>query len=293
MLSTLLDTLAGFTGSIKKSTAETFVTHIFKTINDVVLPIFDEISQAAEQKANLALIKANKSLTLFAKLAGTGLDNMKTLEKLHKCFAKLSKEEGDVRKVIDLHFPKLMVNNVVRARDAALVKLLQDLNTFSMYTVDFLYYIIMDVNHTNLPKIKIKRIQEKVGDYVELYKTYSKPLEPMLIEIAKMSDEELPSNLDKTILELKEIQLSKHGGYPNLPFNGFIGNPIYHIRMWLIDRDFQKIEILEQKKQLIELRLMELKLEAQGQKDPNLNKQIQYYEDKLSGIEYDIEKLEK
>lgn len=292
MIGNLVESIAGLVGTVKKTAAETMVNNIFKTINDTILPIFDEIERAVDQKANLALIKSNKTLTVFAKLVGTGVDNMKTLVQMHKTFRKLSKEEGDVRKVIEFHFPKLMVQGVVRARDAALIKLLQDLSTFNAYTVDFLYYIIMDVNETNFPKIKIKRITDKIGDYAELYKTYSKPLEPMLIEIAKMSDEEIPSKLDKTLLELKEIQLSQHGGYPNLPFNGFLGNPIYHIRMWLIDKDFEKIEILEQKKQLIELRLMELKLDAEGKKDPNLTQQIRYYEDKLSGIEYEIEKLE-
>lgn len=293
MLGNLVESLAGFMGTIKKSSVELYTNAIFKCINDTILPVFEEITNTSKNKAEIKQIKENKQLALFSKLSGIQQDNFKTLEKMHTTFKNLSKSEGDVKKVIDFHFPKLMVNNVVRARDAALVKLLEDLNAFNMYTVDFLYYILMDPTETLIPKIKVKRIHEKLGDYVTLYKVYSKPLEPLLIKIAKMSDEEIPSKLDKTLLELKEVQLTKHGEFPNLPYNGFIGNPIYHIRMWLIDRDFRKIEVLEDKKQLIELRLMELKLEAQGQRDPNLTKQIRYYEDKLSGIEYDIEKLQK
>jgi len=67
----------------------------------------------------------------------------------------------------------------------------------------------------------------------------------------------------------------------------FIGNPIYHIRLFLIDIDLLKLERLKEKKRLLELRLLEL----QGKNDPKIKKQIEYYEDKLNKLELKIEKL--
>lgn len=288
-----MDTVRSITGSIKKNTAEVYVDNIFKTINDNILPVFQQIEDSIKEKADLDIIKNNKQLALFSKLASINLGNYDTLKQLHKCFKNLAASEGDVKKVVELHFPKVIVNNIVRARDAALMKLLYDLNTFSTYTLDFLYYIMLDPKETLWPKIKLDRIKNGMGDYVGLYKVYSKPLDKLLIKIAKMSDEEIPSDLDKTLMELKEEQLKQHGTIPDFLFNGFIGNPIYHIRMWCVDRDYKKLEMLQNKKQLIELRLMELKLEGHNAKDPNLTKQIRYYEDKLAGIEYQIEKIEK
>ena len=63
--------------------------------------------------------------------------------------------------------------------------------------------------------------------------------------------------------------------------------------MWLIDRDIAKLEALKDKKRLIELRIMELKIEEKSGEDGDLSKQIEYYEDKLANIEYKIEKLEE
>ena len=291
MLDSLIEAIGKFSGSIKKDTIEMFVDNIFKSINDTILPTFAELSASLKEKDALKVIRDNKQLALFSKLADLHTDNFKTIEHIHKTYKNLKASEADVRKVISFHFPKLIVSDTVKARDAAIVKLVQDLNALNMYTMDFLYYIMLDINETMYPKIKLRRLQEGLGSYVNLYKVYSKPLEKLLVDIVKMSDEEIPSNLDKAILDMKELQLAKHGSMPKFPLNGFIGNPIYHIRLWLVDRDFKKLEALEQKKQLIELRLMELKLEARGEKDPNLTKQIRYYEEKLTGLEYDIEKL--
>lgn len=290
MLSALFDSLKGFIGTMKKESVYDYTDLLFQNINDGVLPSFRSVLETP----NLKVIKNNKYLSLFANQAELGTrDNYIALQKLEKTFIHISNSQKDIKKLLDAHFPKLMVNNVVRARDAAIVKFLQDLFSMTNYILDLLYFILIENNETDLPKIKLDRIKNGIGDFVTLYKAYSKPIDKILIEIAKMSDEEIPSELDQVLLEMKEKQLAKNGSLPNLPYSNFIGNPIYHIRMWLIDKDFQKVESLKIKKQLIELKLMELKLEQNGEKDPALSKQIKYYEDKLAGIEYEIEKLQK
>ena len=74
--------------------------------------------------------------------------------------------------------------------------------------------------------------------------------------------------------------------------SNFIGNPIFSFRKWLVDKDIDKAKALEDTKNLIELRLLELRNQAAGESDnEGLRKQIEYYEDKLAEVDSKISKL--
>ena len=184
-----------------------------------------------------------------------------------------------------------LINKTMNAKSAAIVKVLQDLASMNSYMLDLLYFLILDEKLTNLPKIKLKRIKEDIPKFTEMFKVYGFKLKTIIEEIHKVSEEPLPE--DKTRIDVIDALLNNTGKLVDLPVSGFVNNPIYHFRMWLVDRDIKKYESLKEKKQLIELRLMELKLEQEDDSDPNLTKQVKYYEEKLADIEYSIEKFEK
>jgi len=68
----------------------------------------------------------------------------------------------------------------------------------------------------------------------------------------------------------------------------FIGNPIYHLRLFLIDLESLRLERLKDEKSLLELRILELKNED---RDGTLSKQISYFENKLNKLDMKIKKL--
>jgi len=71
---------------------------------------------------------------------------------------------------------------------------------------------------------------------------------------------------------------------------GFIYNPIYHIRLLLVDLEELRLEKLKDSKRLLELRLIELKNRAKQENDPKIEQAIKYYEDKLEKINRKIER---
>jgi len=70
----------------------------------------------------------------------------------------------------------------------------------------------------------------------------------------------------------------------------FIGNPIYHIRLFLVDLSLMRLENLKEKKRLLELKLLELKSRQAGHNDEKLKKQIEFYEEKLNKLDMKIRK---
>jgi hypothetical protein len=71
--------------------------------------------------------------------------------------------------------------------------------------------------------------------------------------------------------------------------DNFVGNPIYHLRKFLVELELAKLERLKDKKRLLELKLLELKNELNNKpNDPKLQKQIEYYENKINQVDEKI-----
>ena len=79
----------------------------------------------------------------------------------------------------------------------------------------------------------------------------------------------------------------EHKKHTNIAKN-FIGNPIYHLRLFLIDLNTLRLDRLKTEKSLLELRILELK---EGANNPRLSSQIGYYENKLNKLDMKIKRL--
>ena len=76
--------------------------------------------------------------------------------------------------------------------------------------------------------------------------------------------------------------------YKGMSFN-FIGNPIYHIRLFLVDLEMLRLERLKNRRKLVELKLLELR--NKDASDPKIKKQIEYYEQKLEALDRKINRI--
>lgn len=79
----------------------------------------------------------------------------------------------------------------------------------------------------------------------------------------------------------------EHKHHANITKN-FMGNPIYHLRLFLVDLRTMRLESLKEEKTLLELRILELK---NGDPDGKLKSQISYYENKLNKLDMKIKRL--
>ena len=288
MFNSLIEIIADWSSTAKKDTAHKFLDYIMKTLNEEVLPSFDEIIASK----NLPAVKSNKIFTTLYKNCNIrASNNYEALEKMRESFLYISKQNVKLKQMIDSNMQEVITDKTMTAKSAVCVRILTDINSMCSYVLDLLYFIIVDEKVSELPKIKFKRIKEGMVIFTDLFKTYGYEFSKTIESVNEVSDEIIRK--DATNSTLVDAMLSSTGKSIKLPLSGFIGNPIYHVRMWFVDRASKKYESLKVKKQLIELKLMELKLDANNNSDPSLTKQIQYYEDKLANIEYNIEKYEQ
>ena len=80
--------------------------------------------------------------------------------------------------------------------------------------------------------------------------------------------------------------------FDNLP-TGFIGSPIYTVGLVFAQWEADRHKELKDKKKLLELRLLHLRLlQEQGKGDANQEKEITYLQRRVTDIDYKVSKIE-
>lgn len=81
--------------------------------------------------------------------------------------------------------------------------------------------------------------------------------------------------------------------FNNLPV-GFIGSPIYTVRLIWAQWEADRYKQLKDKKKLLELRCLHLKiLKEQGQADLNTERELEYLQKRVTDIDYKVAKIEE
>lgn len=302
MFTAIKEIFEQFTGAMKKEVGYKSIAYLCRSIENELLPIFDNILNEKNDK----FIKNNDLIAQLNRLTGIkARDNYQTIEKMKVTFEAIVKNKSELEYLVKNHIDPIVTTKTMTVKTAAIIKVIQDLTSMTSYTFDILYYILINTGgskDTNLPKIKISEIKESLPVYCQMYFIYSKDIGKLIKQLEEISEERIYELiLDKTKKDenraewIIEEVITKTGVNIELPMSkSFIGNPIYNFRMWLvdkdIDKDMKKYETLKVKKNLIELKLMELRLKQRNENNPDLNKQIEYYEERLSKLEYEIAK---
>lgn len=300
MLQDIIDSINGFIGVMKKDSCYEALSFLRRSIENDLIPALKDMISKGDNK----FIKNNDLLSEINRMANIkASDNVKALEKILVTFETFIKNYGILESLVDKYVETNVTSKTMSIKTGAIIKILQDLMSMTSYTLDLLYYVLLSsekVVSTSLPRVKLKQIIDAMPTYCEMYSIYSVNFNNTLKKIAETSEEKIQALIEASENNENNSEwvfntvINKTGAIPKLPnARGFIGNPIYHFRMWLVDRDIKKYESLKTKKQLIELKIMELKLKQNNENDPSLTKSINYYEDQLAKIEYEIAKIEK
>ena len=289
MLVSLLNYVGGMGHTVKKGDVLTSLENVFNNIENDVIPTLSEMVESG----NLEAIEKNKDIKV---ISNNGVirakDNKDLLSKIQKVFEDIIKEKSHLTKIVDKDLSDVITTRTITAKDAAILRVVNDIGGMALYVIDLCYYILIDGSDTEFPKIKLKQIKEGLPTFNNMLKVYGKDFSKLVSALPKVSNQ--PIEVDEGNEGMLESLLAKKGKVVDLPVaQGFINNPFYHIRMWLVDREIEKYETLKDKKRLVELRLMELKLKAKHENDPKLKGQIEYYENKLTSMEYAIKEIEE
>jgi len=260
---------------------------LFSSISNDILPTLKSVAKSKEYFSGDKV----KLLTILGGNMELRTNNPEdVIKELIKFYKNISSENQNFVKLVDTQVSDRVMRAVMTTQEAAIMKTLTDLSSVALFTLDLIYYITLP-NDTEYPRVKITTLQEGIPTYGTLVKVYIVNFDKHVATLYKVAKTEIKKGSSASMMDKL---LAKHGKLVKFPIlNGFVNNPIYHIRLWAADRDVEKYEALKDKKKLIELRLLDLKLQSGGKHDERLAKQISYYEDRVSSLEYDIRELEE
>ncbi|MDQ6990597.1 MAG: hypothetical protein Q9M11_02545 [Mariprofundaceae bacterium] len=270
---------------VAKSDLHDVVSATFTAISKNVIPTLKAVSGSKEYfKTDKVYILANMGGSL-------GLRNSspeEVIKDLTNFFKEVLAEEKSLTALIDKDISDKVFPALATAQELAIMKTISDVSSVTLYMLDMVYYIMADED-TEYPKRKIEELQVSMPYFTTIVRAYINRFDKHVEDLHKVARTPIDTRAAGSLMDKL---LSKQGKVVGMPVvNGFINNPIYHIRMWFVDRDIDKYESLKEKKKLIELKLLDIKMRANGKHDERLAKQVAYYEDKVSGIEYDLKDL--
>jgi len=294
MLSDVIEYFKDIYTSFTKDNTLRAVSQLATALSSDVIPALTML----DSNSNLEVIKRSVLLTNINKLAKLGAkDNVELISILLERFKIYEKKCQDLEELVESNLANYTANTGTSLKDITILKVIEDISDLTLYTLDIIDYILLNGGDSNnYPAAKIKYIKEGVYPYVKLLDYYTREKLTSIIKIIpKLSDKtvDVVNNKKSMVMTLFGKTSSD---VENLPINGFIGNPIYHIRIYMVDKEIAKYKILKDKKKLIELRILELKAKEQSapiEEKSRLETAIEYHTKMLLEQERSLEKVEK
>lgn len=232
----------------------------------------------------------------------------KFIEVLFNTCSILIDKDDDIRKGLKNCFKGVSTTDkTINSRELAAIEFVKSLNLFVTFTSDLILYTAFNIRGgIQINKKYEQRMMNSISAYTDVVQELSDNnivqkvnsfASMKLVNVGAAMDE-IENNDTNTLGRIGEsigssvLELLKGSGFVSMSRSGFIGNPIYHLRMWWADFQHSRYESLKENKAATEAILLDLRLKKEGTNDPNLDKQIKYYEEKLESMQYKISQYE-
>ncbi len=192
-----------------------------------------------------------------------------------------------------------IMSQALTAYNANLLRTVPHYYFMTRYAMDLLNYIyVKEVEHskTEIDKsYKLNKKQEEfltknVWVFARLISLYGSDHSHFKKEAESLSDVTIPKDDVETVVQ--QFASDKLDVFNNLP-NGFIGSPIYSVRLIFAQWEADRYRSLKNKRKLLELRLLHLKLiKEQGISDQSTEREIGHLQSTLVDYDFKLSKIE-
>jgi len=206
-----------------------------------------------------------------------------------RLFSMELSDNGSILSTLAVHnLPVYITDKTLNVRSAGIIGTIANYSSMVLYLSDLSVYLTYIVSGDELyyPKKK-EMVKSLSGAFLVLYVTYNTKSRKIMDDLAELSITELGD------IESLGIAMRPNDHKFSLPINNFIGNPIYHVRIWIEEIKFSRYEWMKEQRTIVELKLLELR--ARESMKPNSIKtgEVKYHEERLRALEEKITKFER
>lgn len=268
-----------------------------REMETLVIPSFDNAIKTYEKlrlksKESNALDKI--FYTGFKGRTGAALNLIVSIQKtLPNVLANMRSLEELAEKELDVD----IIADGISAKKANLIQLSTYASFISSFSMDVIEYITFfetraiskDPSEDSIPKYRLEYIQENTLNYGRLLLLFSESGRDFLNDFDKIPDIVITSNNYNAASGIyNDRKLNPYG--VNLT-QRFEASPIYHFRLLLTEWQTARYKANEEKKQYLQLKLLELQTELQDNPNPGLQKEILYTRNRIDRIEADLKEM--
>lgn len=194
----------------------------------------------------------------------------------------------------------VVVSGALTAYKANLLRSVAHYYFMTRFALDLAnYFYVVEAEHSGMDlgkdyKLNNKQkqfVEENMWIYARMLAVYGQDHDEFKSKLESINEITLPKDKVDEVIDI--YNSNKVDIFDNLP-NGFIGSPIYSIRLAFAQWEAQRYRNLKDKKKLLELRYLHLKLmKEDNTSDINIEKEIEYLQKRLTDIDFELSKIEK
>lgn len=197
--------------------------------------------------------------------------------------------------LLDTVVDKDIITSGLTTRSAFVLRSASNMSFLSRYMLSLMNYIYTvesisrDVEvepSIEISKAEMKYVENKFHAFVKLFAQYSaepEDFKKLYDAIPDLIANERTNKMLAAMLESKEADPLAATGY-----SGFVGSPIYTVRLAFAQWQNSRYESAKAKKQQLEFRLLYLENQAKNRKDPALVNEIQRLQDRIEKLDYQL-----
>ncbi len=296
----LLDFIKSLIPALSKSEVLEDVRVTESELETTVIPA---ANQAAE---NIKIIKLNSQdnknlINVFFRNYSLSSSSKNILEEIANKLPVVLQNLKESESLFDKEAGKDIIASGVTNRKAILLRAIEQISFISRFTLDLisvLYYnecknneSVENTDEISLPKVTIDRVTKNLAVYATLLSVYGDKKFTIEKRLTDLPDVVLNDSTASAVLSVYGDNKLDPIGTPLVL--GFENNPIYHVRLVIAEWQANRYKSMRDKKKMLELRLMHLKLLDDKKSDPKLEKEISYIQSRIDSIEYSMAKMEK
>lgn len=272
---------------IKKDNILNMFEYEVDIIRGEIIPLIEAFKNSANQNHfDVSILdkgEAKDVLSLISSSLGLKGKNFEVINYIHNVLQDILDNEVNIDKFIKKCFNGTVTDKTMTTKEAAALGIINRIFSVRIYSLDLLLFL------TSLTSSKFEVNKNYKGNLVTnavsfAYSLRSLRTKEIINEMDKVSSM-VGQNLDQAVTVEDQDLVST---------DGFIGNPIYHLGIWIVDFKHKFVyERIKTQKEAVELLLTDLKLQMDGVNDPDIEKRIKYYESLLQEYDYKIKKMEQ
>ena len=294
--------LMGFISSLlkflKKDILIEDIDTSLKELNQTVVPLVVQFAEQTEY-TNLHSAKSKNVQTQFKKffVSPSGSKKPSMIGEIARVISNVKSNLEIVKENSELLLNGDVIREGLTAKKAVLVRAAEHISFISRFTLDLIEYICeMELEaaksgkESDLPPVKIRRVESMIQDYAALLSVYCVDPKDFLKNL-----EAIPETIinDKTAPSLISVYGEKVlDPFASVTSKNFSGSPIYHIGLMWAEWQSFRYKVAEEKKRMLELRIIELRQRQSGNNDPKLEMEIEYIKNRIEGYERQMQELE-